>query len=212
MNKLPAVLALALLVVAAGARAQGRSIEVNEEQVRRSNAFVEQMLRLHEQILAGREWRSTESVGGYKDLPQFYREVSYRDAKSGRLLARVQRERARPERVHGIEVYVYDEDGRLVRDYFAWYLPRYRNAPRQTHVNFYSHTDGLRGWRQFDGSGLKVYERCTQGERVLVELWDDDISRAEDDPASVMYAPVYRRCFAGLPEGIAPYELVAADR
>lgn len=212
MRTVALVLAVASFALSAGARAQGQSIQVNEEQVRRSNAFVEQMLRLHEQVLAAHEWRSTERTGGYKDLPEFYREVTYRDAKTGRLLGRVQRERAHPERVHGVEVYVYDDGGRLVRDYFAWYLPRYRNAPRQTHVNFYSHAGELRGWRQFDGSGLKVYEKCTADAKVLVELWDDDISRAEDDPASVMHTPVYRRCFAGLPDSIAAYELVTADR
>lgn len=212
MKTVSCALAAASLAIAAAAHAQGQSVQVDEDRVRRSNAFVEEMLRLHEQVLADHEWRSSERLGGYKDLPEFYREVTYRDAKSGRLLSRVQRERTHPERVHGIEVYIYDDEGRLVRDYFAWYLPLYRNAPRQTHINFYSHADGLRGWRQFDGSGLRVYEKCTVGGKVLVELWDDDISRAEDDPKSAMYTPVYSRCFAGLPEGIAAYELVVADR
>lgn len=199
----------AILLAGVGAVfAQGQSVQVNEERVKRSNAFVEKLLRLHEQTLADNEWRSTERLGGYKDLPEFYREVTYRDAHNGRVLSRVQRERAHPDRVHGIEVYIYDDDGLLVRDYFAWYLPLHRNAPRQTHINFYSDADGLRGWRQFDGSGLRVYEKCTKGEKVLVELWDDDISRAEDDPASTMYTPTYARCFADLPQSIVAFELL----
>ncbi|BAU47375.1 hypothetical protein SVA_0796 [Sulfurifustis variabilis] len=201
-------LAAVLLAAAGGVSAQGVSVQVDDERVRRSNDFVDKLLHLHEQALAGRSWESSERLGGYKDLPEFYREVTYRDARSGRVLSRVQRERAHPERVHGVEVYVYDGDGRLVRDYFAWYLPLYRNAPRQTHINLYTHADDLRGWRQFDGSGLRVYEKCTAGEKVLVEYWDDEISRAEDDPASVMHTPIYARCFAGLPESVAAFELL----
>lgn len=201
--------AAVLLAAAGSVFGQGQSVQVDEDRVSRSNAFVAKLLQLHEQTLAGsNEWRSTERLGGYKDLPEFYREVTYRDAKDGRVLSRVQRERANPDRVHGIEVYIYDDRGQLVRDYFAWYLPLYRNAPRQTHINFYSQADDLRGWRQFDGSGLRVYEKCTAGEKVVVELWDDDISRAEDDPASAMHTPTYARCFAGLPESVVAFELL----
>jgi hypothetical protein len=186
-------------------------IDVNERQVQQSNAFVENLYRLHLKQLEGRQWREQEVPGGYRDHPNFYREVTYLEAKSGRPLSRIGWERRPPNRIHSIEVYVHDSAGRLVRGYLAWFLPDHRNAPRQTAINFYAYNGGTRSWRQFDGSGLRIYEKCTKASRVLVELWDDDISRAEDDERSIMYQPVYRQCFDGVPLEIAQYEVVAED-
>ena len=193
---LPLLTAMGLSVSAAWVNAQ--PVSVNQDQVQISNAFVEKLHQLHRQQLAGKQIRQEETFGGYKDLPQFYREVSYTDAASGRVLSRIQWESARPDRIHAIEVFVYDDNGRVIRDYSAWFLPHYRNAPRETNINFYSYENGVRSWRQFDVFGNRVYEKCNAGEQVLVELWGDGISDAEDDPKSVVHAPAYRRCFAQL--------------
>lgn len=175
-----------------------QSVGVNQDQVRISNTFVDKLHQLHRQQLAGKQIRQVETFGGYKDLPRFYREVSYYDAASGRMLSRIQWERERPEQIHAIEVFVYDDNGRVIRDYSAWFLPHYRNAPRETNINFYSYENGTRSWRQFDVFGNRVYEKCHAGEEVLVELWGDGITVAEEDPKSVVHAPAYRRCFAQL--------------
>lgn len=192
------VMSIAVGAVIAAQATVAQSLQPQEDQVRRSNAFVENLHKLHQQQLQGKKIRETEEIGGYKDLPQFYREVTYHDATTGRVLSRIQWERSTPSRIHAIEVYVYDDTGRVVRDYSAWFLPRYRNAPRETNINFYNYSDGTRAWRQFDVFGNRMYEKCHAGERVLVELWGDDISRAQDDPKSVVHGPDYRRCFAML--------------
>ena len=114
---------LAFLTASVGAREDTRSVQVNEDQVKRLNAFADKLHRLHQQQLQGRKIHETEQFGGYARLPEFYREVSYFDADSGRLLSRIQWERNAPERIHTIEVYVYDDRGRLARDYMAWFLP-----------------------------------------------------------------------------------------
>lgn len=194
----PIVTLIALSTALAGQTSDAQSIQPQHDQVRQSNTFVEHLHKFHRQQIEGKKIRETEELGGYKDLPQFYREVSYYDAANGRMLSRIQWERDNPERIHAIEVYVYDNQGRVARDYSAWFLPQFRNAPRETNINFYGYTDGVRAWRQFDVFGNRVYEKCNAGEQVLVELWGDDISRAQDDPKSVVHGADYRRCFEAL--------------
>lgn len=192
------VVSLVVGAAVAAHAAAAQSLQPQQDQVQRSNTFVENLHKLHRQQIEGKKIRETEAIGGYKDLPDFYREVSYYDTNNGRILSRIQWERDNPTRIHAIEVFVYDDHGRVARDYQAWFLPRYRNAPREANINFYSYNDGVRGWRQFDVHGNRMYEKCNAGERVLVELWDDDISRAQDDPKSIMHGAEYRRCFATL--------------
>ncbi len=198
---------LALLTTSVGAREDTRPVQVNENQVQRLNTFVDKLHRLHQQQLRGRKIRETEQLGGYARLPEFYREVSYFDADNGRLLSRVQWERANPDRIHGIEVYVYDDRGRLTRDYMAWYLPHYRNAPRQTSVNLHHYEGDLHGWRQFDGIGTRTYERCTRvpGEKLVFELTEERIEHAEETPGSVAHTRDYKRCFGGLEKTAGRY-------
>lgn len=198
------LLVAALAVGAASAaRDEARTISVEEDQVTTWNRFADQLLALHRQQLAGRKIRETEDFGGYANLPRFYREVSYHDVDSGLLLSRIQWETAHPERVHSIEVNIYDASGRLTRDYMAWYLPRYRNAPRATTVNLYHYGRDVRGWRQFDASGNHIYERCDarQGDQIgktLMEFDDIAIARGHAGTAAVTNDELYLRCFGDL--------------
>lgn len=196
-----------LLAASVNARENTRSVQVNDEQVKQLNTFVDRLHRLHQQRLQGRKIREAEQFGGYARLPEFYREVSYFDADSGRLLSRIQWEHANPDRIHSIEVYVYDDQGRLVRDYMAWYLPHYRNAPRQTAVNLHHYEGDLHGWRQFDGVGVRTYEKCTRapGEKLVFELAEERIEQAEETPGSVAHTRDYKRCFGDLQKTAGRY-------
>lgn len=199
---------LILSAAAAGAREETRAVQVNEDQVQRWNAFVDKLHRLHRQQIVGRKIRETEQLGGYARLPEFYREVSYYDADNGRLLSRIQWERQNPDRIHTIEVYVYDDRGRVARDYMAWYLPDYRNAPREATINLYHYEGGLQGWRQFNASGDRIYEKCTRQPEgtVLIELKGEDrIEHAEENPRSEVYGADYRRCFGTLQKTAGRY-------
>ncbi len=187
-------------VAAAQTRTAPDTVPVDDQRVRQWNAFADDLYRLHQRQTAGRQIRETEQVGGYARLEGFYREVSYYDAANGRLLSRIQWERENPERIHTIEVYVYDDRGRVARDYMAWYLPHFRNAPRQTTINLHHYDGELHGWRQFDASDNRIYERCTQlpDGKVVLELWGEDrIDHAEENPR-VVNSREYRRCFGGL--------------
>lgn len=210
MRKLPMWLLAAIaavVMVPVGARENTSSAQVDDRKVRQWNAFADNLYRLHQQQIEGRKIRETEQFGGYARLPKFYREVSYFDADSGRLLSRIQWEHENPERIHGIEVYVYDDQGRVIRDYMAWYLPHYRNAPRQTTINLHSYADDWHGWRQFDGSGVRTYEKCTRlpGEKLVFELAEERIEQAEETSGSVAHTRDYKRCFGGLQKTAGRY-------
>lgn len=210
MRKLPMWLlaaAAAAAMAPVGAQENSRLVRVNEQKVQQWNVFADNLYRLHQRQIEGRKIREAERLGGYAGLPDFYREVSYHDADSGRLLSIIQWERKNPDRIHGIEVYIYDAAGRVARDYMAWYLPHYRNAPRQTAVNLHSYADGWHGWRQFDGSGVRTYEKCTRlpDEKLVFELAEERIEQAEDTPGSVAHTQDYKRCFGGLEKTAGSY-------
>lgn len=177
-------------------------MKVDPTHVRDWNAFAAACLDLHERQLAGREVRTEERVGGYVNDPQFYREVDYYDRDSGALLSRVQWEREDPDRVHTIEVFVRDGEGRVVRDYSAAYLPGRRNAPVQTLINLHAYNGDLHAFRQFDAGGDRIYEFCEgrlDGEEVQIRLFEDDLVGVSEPADRIMGSPAYAACFDGVP-------------
>ncbi|MBI5612620.1 MAG: hypothetical protein HY942_06115 [Gammaproteobacteria bacterium] len=183
---------------AGGARAA--QVDVNEQQVQVWNRFSETLLKLHLQQLSGREIRKSEHSGRYGGevaKNYSYKDIEYHDAKTGRLLSRVRWDGDKPEVYHTVEVFVYDGAGQLVRDFATMYLPWARNAPIRTFINLHRHTDGLHAYRQFDASGIRLYEQCKgafSGKAVDISLEFQDID------AQATAAPAYKACFGKLPE------------
>jgi hypothetical protein len=190
---------------------QVRTVSVQEDQVAAWNRFAEAVHQLHRSQLQGHRIEEAEEYGGYRGLPRFYRQVTYRDAESRRVLSRIQWEREQPDRVHSIEVYVYSAEGRLLRDYMAWYLPQWRNAPRATAINLYHYDEGIRGWRQFDASNERTYEKCSEWrdgkeQRTLIELSEGKLAEALAEPTKgVLASALYQRCFASLTDTAGRY-------
>ena len=177
-------------------------LKVQDDQVATTNAFINSVLALHKRTIAEHQTRSVEETGGYRGYPDFYREVRYYDRETGQLLSKVQWERANPERLHAIEVYVYDDNGRLVRDFSGWFLPNGRNAPRDTWITLHAYNNGLHALRQFDALDNRIFEKCEgeyAGKEVSISLWELDIAVGEDKKDGVMKSSLYRKCFAGLP-------------
>jgi hypothetical protein len=176
------------------------AMDVNEEQIRAWNRFANTLIELHKQGLAGREIETSETAGrhGGEFANRFtYREVSYYDAKNGRLLSRIRREDNKPENIQMIDVFVYDSSGRVIRDYTAIYLPWARNAPIRTFINLHQYENGLHGFRQFDASGNRLYEQCRgklSGTEVNLSLEDYQVD------SRIMESAAYRACFTKLPE------------
>ena len=128
----------------------------------------------------------------------FYREVKHFDKKSRRLLSRVLWEIDNPEQIHEIEVFVYDTNGKLKRDYLTAFLPGHRNAPVQTLINFHYQNDELKSFRQFDVSGQKIYERCEGkflNDPLNISLDDSDFAEYSDETMKTMESQEYQACF-----------------
>jgi len=124
------------------------SLRADTLQVGEWNRFVDRLLAAHNSFLGSHQIRTQEEIGGYAGQPEFYREVSYFDSRTDRLLSRIRWEMERPDAIHVIEILFYDEKGRVERDYSAAYLPKYRNAPYQTLVNLHRYTGALHAFRQ----------------------------------------------------------------
>lgn len=204
---------LCTAVFAASASAvdkEAASLKVDQAQVDAWNAFAEALYEVHQQRLQQHTVRTSERIGGYGGYlgePDFYREVRYYDAGSGRLLSRIQWERKRPDVIHMIEVLFYDGKARVQRDYLAAYLPRFRNAPVQTLINFHNYDDGLHAFRQFDASGHRIYEQCNGtyfGDKVSLSLEEWDMQPYADNP-ELFDSPAYLACFEPLPLRAGPY-------
>ncbi|MEW6330309.1 MAG: hypothetical protein AB1560_02510 [Pseudomonadota bacterium] len=191
--------ALFLFTVPATALSASIAMDVNQEQVRQWNRFAQMLVELHEKAVAQHEIRESEETGrhGGEFAGRFsYREVSYHDAKSGRLLSRIRRGTDSPDKIQMIDVFIYDPSGRVTRDYTAIYLPWARNAPIRTYINLHQYQDGLHGFRQFDASGNRLYEQCRgkySGGQVDLSLEDYRIDE------NITATTAYRACFGKLP-------------
>ena len=177
---------------------QQSSISSNKEHVSAWNQFAHRLYILHQHQISGKEIYQKSSKGGYMGAGDFYREIKYYDKKSNLLLSRVLWEIENPEQIHEIEVFVYDNNGKLKRDFLAAFLPEHRNAPIQTLINFHYQNDELKSFRQFDASGEKIYERCEGkffGEPLYLSLDETDFSGYYPESVKLMESEEYLACF-----------------
>jgi len=181
-------------------------LKQDNQHIRTWNRFAEQVYELHQQLIQSADISKQTRLGGYAGMPGFYREERfYRD---DRLISKVQWEKENPEKLHTIEVFLYDDQGRVIRDYIAAYLPTYRNAPTQTLITLHRYQDELHAFRSFDASGFRVIERCTgtlHGREVHLLLDEDEIYEAQGDPQSIMASEAYRACFGDLQTEVGKY-------
>ncbi len=208
MSRITLCLLCTAFMASATASAEDHRLREDSVHVRTWNAFAQACLKLHKQLIANHPVRTTTSIGGYARMPKFYKEVDYYDKNTGKLISKVEWEREHPDRLHTIEVYVRDGQGRVVRDYAAAYLPEGRNAPVQTLINLHGYNGGLHSFRQFDASGDKIYEYCDgtyQGKQVKVRLFEDDLYGNSPKIDKLMSSPLYHSCFKGVPETAGKY-------
>jgi hypothetical protein len=163
------------------------------------NRFAQQVYHLHRQLTQTPGISKQTHVGGYAQMPEFYREERF--YQGDRLISKVQWEQDHPERFHTVEVFIHDDQGRVIRDYIAAYLPTYRNAPTQTLVSLHRYQDQLHAFRSFDASGYRVIERCIgslNGQNVNLLLDEDEIYEALGDSQGIMASEIYQACFGDL--------------
>lgn len=214
MNKFLSLLIIfGLLVSALPAFAKDQSARQKEDkqQVRSWNRFAQSLLQLHKYQIGSHVVRTTEKNGGYGGLNgsgDFYREISYYDKNNGNLLSRVQWEIENPETDHVIEVFIYNQDNELVRDYLVAWLPGFRNAPIQTLINLHNHSDELHAFRQFDASGDRIYEHCEGkhfNQDVDISIDEYELSPFSLEKPAVMSTEAYTECFGILPVSAGAY-------
>jgi len=171
----------------------------DNQHVRSWNAFAENVYQLHQKLTQVDGVTTRTHFGGYAGMPEFYREEQF--YLGDRLISKVQWEKAHDKVMHSIEVFVHDDEGRVIRDFTAAYLPAYRNAPTQTLISLHRYQDQLHAFRSFDASGYRIIERCTgslKGREVNLLLDEDEIAEVLGDPGSIMASDEYRACFGNL--------------
>lgn len=182
-------------------------MQEDRQQVRGWTRFFNSLVKTHHWYQQNRSLRQVTADGGYATHPDFYREVSYFDGDSDRLLSRIRWTKDKPDEIHMIEIFVYDAQGRVSRDYLAAWLPDYRNAPVQTLINFHNYNDDLHAFRQFDASGALIYEQC-QGryfnEEVMLSIEEHELEQYRDESGQVF--ETYLACFEMLPKQLGEYE------
>jgi len=191
-------LTLFMVTSVSAAETNQRALKEDNKHVNDWNVFANDLYALHKQQLSSHDVKETVKDGGYRGNKDFYKEITYTDVESGRVLSRIQWETDNPKNIHVIEVFQYDNSGRVKCDYTAAFLPGFRNAPIQTLVALHSYNDGLHAFRSFDASGDAVFERCNgdyKGKEVDLDFEDYQIEDMRLNPNGVMKTPEYQACF-----------------
>ena len=195
-------------VIAATSPKKTSSMSIDNIHVSSWNRFSEELHQFHVHQTKTHKIRTEEELGGYAGLPDYYREVRYYDEKTNKLLSRIQWEGANSDTIHMIEIFVYNDNGKLKSDYLAAFLPEHRNAPIQTLINIHYENDELHSFRQFDASGARIHEQCKGqffGESILISLDEDDFDSTEKHIVSTLASEAYLTCFEFTPNVTSNY-------
>jgi len=208
MRHLTFTLMSSAFLMANNAIAEEQNLKEDNQHIRKWTSFANNALALHKKIINNHPHTIKKSVGGYAGNKNYYIQEEHYSKKTGKLLSLVQWEKANPDVMHSVEVYVHDEDGRIIRDYTAAYLPGYRNAPVQTLVSFHQYSGQLHGFRSFDATGDRILERC-QGEykgKPFEFLMDEDDLYAASLNGNPIEDDVYAKCVGSLPMTLGKYK------
>lgn len=168
-------------------------------------AFHQAVYALHQAKTSKSETRTETEKGQYEGAAAraySYLETRYFDKKTGRLVSRVRHDAADPNAIHIAEVNIYDDTGRLIRDYGSISLPWAPKEPVRTFINLHQYNGGLHSFRQYDVSGNVGYEFCEgkfEGKPQRLSLDATDITKQVTDSA------LYRACFANPSIKVADY-------
>ncbi len=177
-------------------------MKVDLEHIKTWNRFTDSLYQLHQQQLKKHTIYTTSNSGGYPTHKDYYTEVRYFDKDSKKLLSVIQWEKINKNNIHTIEIYTYDDQGRVLRDYLSAYLPQFRNAPIQTLINLHYYNDQLHSFRQFDASSALIYEQCEGyffDQKVLLSIDEDEFN------SDIIDTEEYLACFNNFPSTIGKY-------
>lgn len=179
-----------------------------ENEATRWNRYVDDLYALHKKQITGKTVEIKERVGGYFQQANFYKEQSFYDKNTGKLLSLIQWEKRRPKNIHVIQVFLYDNKGRLSHDYAASFRTDDHDDPATTEISLFDYPKGLRVFRQFNASNEITYEHCEgkwKGNPVDIKLDVIDLEEFRGEPNTIMTTPSYSACFGRLPKSVASY-------
>lgn len=204
INKAPVLLTVLLLGISC-------NLHAADSQEVRWNQFVKDLYSLHQHMIKDRDVYTRESNGGYGGLTNdlnFYREVKTFDKETDRLLSNIKWENKNPDNIHEIDINIYDNQGRIIRDYSAYYLPHARNAPTMTLINIHHYTNGLYSFRQFDANDEILFEFCEgthNGRPVKIVFEYYEIPDKISDITDKSERDAYHACFHQLAKSAGTY-------
>lgn len=212
MNKLFLfTLTIFILTNTAFATTRYNTVKTDKTQVNKWNNFVTELYQLHLNLTKRVPVKTSELSGGYGGgfaNKTFYREISYFNKNTNQLISKIQWETEQPDKIHTIEVYLYDKRGRVKTDFYARYLPYARNAPVQTLINLHNYSDNLHAFRQFDANGELIYETCRGklfNETINLHLDNEEILDFRTENSDEMLNEAYTSCFLNVSQTAENY-------
>ena len=190
---------------------QNNIMKSDKVQVKKWNNFVTELYQLHVNKTKNIPIHTTETIGGYGggfNNKEFYREISYINKNTNKLISKIQWEVDNPNTIHTIEIFVYDARGMIKTDFYARYLPYARNAPVQTLINLHNHNDDLHAFRQFDANGELIYETCRGkffNQEVNLHLDNEEIQDFKINNTDELLEETYNACFLNLTQSATAY-------
>ena len=215
MLKRHVISVLLLLVSVSTVSAYENLSTTDNEHARTWKSFADKVYLLHKRQLAGNSIRTTSEPGGYMNHPNCYVEVSYFDEATELLLSRIRWRTGQSDSIHTIEVFVYDEEHHLLRDYTVAYVAAFyshlqsgMDIPNQALVNLHNNHGELSAFRSFDADGTFVYEACSGeygGRSVYISLDDEEVNGIGADLGNLVNGKEYKACFGGMPATAGGY-------
>lgn len=187
------------------------TLKSDQVQVNQWNNFVTELYELHLDLTKKVPITTTELTGGYGGgfaNKNFYREISYFNKNTNKLISKIQWETDRPDTIHTIEVFLYNNQGEIKTDFYARYLPYARNAPVQTLINLHNYNDQLHSFRQFDANGELIYETCRGyffNKKINLHLDNEEISDFKIQNSDEFMNETYSACFLNVAKTASAY-------
>lgn len=176
-----------------------------------SNNFANALVKLSNHLIKKQAVISKESIGGYGGVTNdltFYKEIKNINKANNQIISIIQWESKNPDQLHHVAVNIYDDQGRLKRDYSASYLPVHSKAPYQTLINLHYHAENLHSFRQFDALDNIIYEQCDgthNNKPVAIAFEYTEIPGTPDDIKDKDLRQAYLACFKKAAITAEPY-------
>lgn len=187
------------------------SMKSDAKQIKTWNNFASELYQLHIYQISKVPFRTSETVGGYGGgfaNKRFYKEITYYNKTTNKIISVIQWEIENPKNIHTIEVFLYDKQGKVKTDFYARYLPYARNAPVQTLINLHAYDDRLHSFRQFDANGALIYETCRGdffNKKINLHLDDEEIIAFRTQNGDDFINEAYTSCFLTTPKTAVDY-------